>query len=475
MQEAPPLSDTKRALLDRYLRGTGSLGAKQIGRRPPGSIAPLSAAQEELYRRELRVPAIPPLYNECVNLRMLGPLDVVALERAFNEIIKRHEAWRTTFETDEGQPVQIIHPFTPARLPVVDLQRIPEAEREAAAFQLISDDVRRPFDLGRGPLLRPKLLKITQTEHRLFLTAHQIVLDGLSAYQIFPLELAAFYDNFSIGKSPTLPELPVQSADFASWQREWLDDAAAKQVDYWHKQLGSDVPVLSWPVKQRPVTRTFRGCIQNFSFPSLLSDRLKELSRRLNTTLFVVLLTGLATVLHRYTNQKEIVLGTLSPSGRKRSEVMGLLGYFLNPVALKLTFHSRTTFRELSSQAQTVLLEAMSNDDVPIERLAREFKMDDSSPSPFFTAAISLQPPMPNLNLPWSVTTMDVDSGGSPFDFYLAFIDTPEGLIGRAQFNPDLFDSKTIGCALQDLQDVLGNASRESIVTHAAGAKRSTA
>ncbi len=373
----------------------------------------------------------------------------------------------------------------PAQLPVVDLQGIPEAEREGAAVGLVSEDVRRPFDLHRGPLLRPTLVRINETEHRLFLTAHQIVLDGLSAYQIFPFELASFYKGFSAGKSVTLPELPVQCADFARWQREWLSGAAAKQVDYWRKQLGSELAVRSWPVKPRPVTRTFRGRIQNFSFPGLLSDRLKELSRRLNTTLFLVLLTGLATVLHRYTNQKEIVLGTLSPSGRKRSEVMGLLGYFLNPVALKLSFYSRTTFQELASQAQTVLLEAMSNDDVPIEQLAREFKVDDSSPSPFFTAAISLQPPMPNLNLAWTVTTMDVESGGSPWDFYLAFIDTPEGLIGRAQFNPDLFDSKTVGCVLQDLQDVLENASLESVVTSAriradkesatsgAGAKRS--
>ncbi len=463
MQEAPPLSDTKRALLERYLRGVGSLGALTIGRRPPGSIAPLSAAQEELYRRELRVPGIPLLYNECVTLRMLGALDVVALERAFNEVINRHESWRTTIETEAGQPTQIVHPVMPLRLPVVDLQEVPEAKREAAAVRLVSEDVRRPFDLHRGPLLRPRLVRINETEHRFFLTAHQIVLDGVSAYQVFPSELAIFYKGFSAGKSATLPELPVQCADFACWQREWLSGVAAKQVDYWRKQLGGELPVLSWPVKQRPVMRTFRGSVQNFSFPRPLSDRIRELSRRLSTTLFLVLLTGLATVLHGYTNQKEVVLGTLSPSGRKRSEVMGLLGYFLNPVALKLSFHNGTTFRELLLQAQTVLLEAMSNDDVPIERLARELQVDDSHPSPFFTAVISLQPPMANLDLAWSVTTMDVESGGSPWDFYLAFIDRPEGLIGRAQFNPDLFDTTTIGCALQDLQDVLGSASREAL------------
>jgi hypothetical protein len=303
---------------------------------------------------------------------------------------------------------------------------------------------------------------MSESEHRLFLTAHQIILDGLSAYQIFPSELAAFYQHFSAGTTPGLPELPVQAADFALWQREWLSVNAAKQVDYWRNRLGGGSLRASWPVKARPTTRRFRGCIHKFSFPKDLSDQIKELSRRLGTTLFLVLLTGLATVLQRYTSQKEIVLGTLSPSGRKRSEAMGLLGYFLNPVALKLNFHDQPTFRELSSQAQTVLLEAMSNDDVPIERLARELGLgDDSSPSPFFTAVISMQPPMRPMDLPWSVTTMDVDSGGSPWDFYLAFIDSADGLIGRAQFNPDLFDTKNIGCALQDLQHVLRSASQE--------------
>ena len=428
----------------------------------------MSVSQEQLYRREAQLPGIPPLYNECISVRMQGALDAVALERSLNEIIKRHEAWRTTFETNAGQPVQIVHPPMPVQVPVVDLRDLPEAQREAAAVRLAGEDARRPFDMPRGPLLRPKLVRIGATEHRFFLIAHQIILDGVSAYQIFPSELTAFYRGFSAGRSVTLPELPVQCADFACWQREWLSSIAAEQLAYWRRHLGVKLPALAWPTEPRPVTPSFRGSIQSFSFAGALSDHVKQLARQLGTTVFLVLVAGLAALLHRYTNQEEIVLGTLSPSGRKRSEVMGLLGYFLNPVALKLCFRGGMTFPELLLSAKTVLLEAMSNDDVPIERVAKDLAVSDGvSPSPFFRAAISLQPPMPNLDLAWNVTTMDVESGGSPWDFYLAFIDSPKGLIGRVQFNPDLFDVGTIGRVLQDLQEVLGNASAESVVMRA--------
>jgi len=479
MEEETSLSNPKRALVEKYLQGVGPGRMATIRRRPSESAAPLSVSQEELYRRELRVPGIPPLYNECITIRMKGALDVAALEKSFGQVIKRHEAWRTTFETSAGQPRQIVHPPMPVHVPVVDLRDFPEAERKAAAARLAGEDAQRPFDMSRGPMLRPRLMRINATEHRLFLIAHQIILDGVSAYQIFPSELATFYKGFSAGDSVTLPELPVQCADFACWQREWLSSAAANQLEYWRTQLGGELPALAWPAKAKSASPAFRGSIQSFSFGGPCSDRVKQLARQSGTTIFLVLLAGFATVLHRYTNQEEIVLGTLSPSGRKRSEVMGLLGYFLNPVALKLSLREGMTFSELLSSAKKILLEAMSNDDVPIERIAQELGVSgDISPSPFFTAAISLQPPTPNLDLAWSVTTMDVESGGSPWDFYLAFIDTAERLVGRAQFNPDLFDKTTIGRVLQDLEEALGSASPESLVSGesaagAAGTRRS--
>jgi non-ribosomal peptide synthetase component F len=178
-------------------------------------------------------------------------------------------------------------------------------------------------------------------------------------------------------------------------------------------------------------------------------------SKRLNSTLFLVLLTGLASVIHRYEKRGDVVLGTLSPSGRKQSEVMDLLGYFLNPVTLRLNCGAHATFGEFLQHARGVVSDAISNDDVPIERLARVLGGQEGSgsgPSAFFNVAVSLQPPTPKFGLPWSVTSMDVESGGSPWPLYLAFIDRPEGIIGRVQFNPDLFEIGTIKRLLQDLQ-----------------------
>ena len=453
MQGLGQLSEAKRVLFDRYSQGRDSSGPK-IGRRPQRSTALLSIVQEQLYCRELQFAGNPPLYNECITIRMLGPLDSDVLERSFNEIIRRHEAWRTSFETKAEQPIQVVHPPKPMQFSRVDLRGLPEAEREHEAVRLVGKDVRRPFQLNNGPLLRPTLVRMSDEEHRLFLVAHQIIVDGRSAYQIYPSELATHYKSFLAGQPSPLPELKIQCADFAWWQRESLKAEEARQVDYWRKQLGSNLPQHDWPMKKPDsVARFFDGCIHPFEFSPQLSAQVRAVSRQLNSTLFLVLLTGLATVIHRHAKGEDVVLGTLSPSGRKQGEVMDLLGYFLNPVALRLNCGVHTTFGELLNHSRSVLLDAISNDDVPIEHLARALgTQDDYGPSPFFNVAISLQPPTPDFGLPWSVTSMDVESGGSPWPLYLAFIDRPEGIIGRVQFNPGLFEIGTIKRLLQDLE-----------------------
>jgi hypothetical protein len=453
MQGLSQLSDAKRVLFDRYSKGRVSSGPK-IERRPQGVPVPLSLVQEQLYFRDLEFAGNAPLYNECVTVRMLGPLDPDVLLRSFNEIIRRHEVWRTSFETKAGQAVQIVHPHRPMQFSRIDLRGLVEAEREAEAVRLVSEDTRRPFQLDEGPLLRPTLARMSDGEHRLFLAIHQIVVDGRSAYQIYPSELAAHYKAFLAGRSSPLPELKIQCADFAWWQREYLNGEEARQINYWREQLGGNLPLRGWrTAKPSSAARSCYGRIHPFAFSPQLSTQVRELSRRLNSTLFLVLLTGLATVIHRYGERGDIVLGTLSPSGRKQSEVMDLLGYFLNPVSLRLNCGAYTTFDELLQHARGVVSDAISNDDVPIEHLARALEgQDGSGPSPFFNVAVSLQPPTPDLGLPWSVTSMDVESGGSPWPLYLAFIDRPEAIIGRVQFNPDLFEIETIKGVLQDLQ-----------------------
>ncbi len=423
----------------------------------------LSFSQEQLYLRELQAPEIPPLYNECVTLHIAGPLDVRILERCFTEIIRRHESWRTTFDSIGEKPVQVSHPAPemPIRLPLVDLRVLPRKEREAEAIRLVGEDARRPFDMRRGPLLRPTLVRMDDAEHRLYLIAHQIILDGMSAYQIFPSEMALLYKAFCNGQASPLPELPIQCADFARWQRDYLQGKEwARQVGYWRKQLPEKPEPLRWPnYRSRPPIRTFRGTIRNFALPKHLALDIKELSRREGVTLFMTLLTGFASLLYRYTNQEHIIVGTLSPAGRKRSEVLGLLGYFLNPVALLFRFGRRLTFREMLQETRKLISDAISHDDVPLEFLERELlQKTDASRSPFFTAAVSLQPPTPALDLEWTVTSMDVESGGASWDLYIAFIDRPDGLIGRAQFNPDLFHPEEISLMLEDLERLLGQA-----------------
>jgi pimeloyl-[acyl-carrier protein] synthase len=458
-------AETRTRVLAKYLSnraGQSSTPETKITKRPAGTVIPLSLSQEEILRHETRVPATWPLYNECINLSMEGPLDVAILERSFAEIVRRHEIWRSTFETVDGQNVQKVQPAAATKFPILDVSSFAPAEREAEIERHIGAGVREPFQLQNGPLLRPTLVRLDDSHHRLYVVAHQIVLDGMSVYQIFASELAALYKAFLSGQPSPLQDLPFQYADFARWQREWMKGEESKQLGYWREQLRGKVSPLDWPKSDGArengpsPSGNFHGALQLFSLPEDLSADLKQISRQENSTLFLTLLAAFAVLLHRYTDSKDLVVGTLSPSGRKRAEFLGLAGHFLNPVALRLNLEGDPTFRQLLAQAREVMCGAMGNDDVPIERIARELALDaESGQNPFFKVAISVQPPMPKLDFPWTVTTMDIDSGGSPWDFYLAFIEQPQGIIGRAQYNPQLLDSPAVTRVVRDFQNVL--------------------
>ncbi len=219
-----------------------------VARRPPDEPAPLGLAQEQVWRRSFRAADKPPLYNEVVTVYREGPLDVGVLERCLTEIIRRHEAWRSSFDTVDGQAVQLIHP-APAemKIPFVDLQGWPASQRGAEAVRLVSKQAQQPFDLKQGPLLKPLLLKLDANAYRLTIIAHQSIIDGISAYQVFPTELAALYEAFSTGNPSPLPELLVQYGDFAYWQRRWLrDEIREQQIAYWRKQLAGELPRSQW-------------------------------------------------------------------------------------------------------------------------------------------------------------------------------------------------------------------------------------
>jgi surfactin family lipopeptide synthetase A len=462
ISEVSPLSQTKQRLLARYLLGDPAQPRQEFGaitRRQSGEPVPLSLAQEQMWLREMQGPGLPPIHNESITIHRVGPLDVSVLERAFAEIIRRHEIWRTTFSLVNGVPVQVIHPApSDVSLSVVDLGRIPEGSRESEALRLATEEARRPFDLNRGPLVRAQLVTLDSQHHRLYLTMHRSIVDGVSAYQVLPLELTVLYEAFSQAKPSPLPELPIQYADFASWERGWVQgDVLASQLDYWRRQLVGELPVLRWPTDRlSPAVQTLRGGIRPFLLPKQLTSGLKELSRQDEVTLFMTLLAGLAALLRCYTQQQSIIIGTVATAGRKRPEAQPLLGHFLNPVALYFDLAGHQTFRDLMQQTRELLLGALLHDDVPFEYVVEDLKLKpDPSRHPLFQVVISLAPPLPPLPLGWDQTPMDVESGAAMWDLYLELSERANGIIGRAQYNPDLFQTTTITQTLKDLQFLL--------------------
>jgi hypothetical protein len=464
------VSDAERRRLERYLRSrelpVSVVADTAITRRTSTGPAPLSFSQEQVLRRSQQNAHKPPLYNECITVHRMGSLNVSALERSLTEIIRRHEIWRTSYDTLDGRPVQIVHAApNQSSLPVLDLRELPKAAQEAEVLRSVGRLTGSPFDLQRGPLLRFLLIRMDESVHRLFLIAHQSVVDGVSVYRVLPTELAALYEAFSQGNPSPLPEPTIQFADYTEWQRRQFDVREMDgQISYWRERLAGELPVLCWPAgHRRPKTTSYRGLIRPFAFPNHLTVALRSTAQHEGVTLFMTLLSGFVALLHRYTMQADVLVGTLSPAGRKRTEVQELLGYFLNPVALRFDLSSNPRFRELLQQAGEVVSEAVSNDDLPFELLAERLKPgSESGPYPFIDAAISLQPPVPATVRPgWDVTSMDVGSGGSPWDLYLAFIDRPGGMIGRAQYNPDRFGDRTITRMLRDLEALLGAATSQ--------------
>jgi amino acid adenylation domain-containing protein len=415
----------------------------------PGQVhAPVSYAQQQVWVHAQLVPETP-IYNEPITFHRKGTLDVQVLERVLTEIVDRHEAWRTVFRVVDGEPVQVVQGAMPVRLRIADLKGVPAAARESEARRLAVEDALRPFDLSRGPLFRTLLVHFSDTEHRLFLTLHHIIFDGYSIYRVLLPELARLYNSFSAGKPSDLPALPTQYPEFARWEQEWLPQGGrlASQLGYWRKQLGRNASVLQLPADHpRPPAQSFRGAIQPVSFSKTLRDAVKLLSQREGATLFMGMIAAFAVLLSRYSSCEDVSIGTVS-SGRKRSQLEGLLGYFLNPVVLRNDLSGDPTFRELLRRTREVTLDALSNDDAPFTQVVNEVDPDRSlSHNPLFQALLTLEPPMSESQDGWTValTQSEVDTGLSKLDLCLELDDRASGLVGRFKYSSDLFEPATV-------------------------------
>ncbi|PYX26591.1 MAG: non-ribosomal peptide synthetase, partial [Acidobacteria bacterium] len=464
MPDISDLSDGKRILLQQYLSGnavSSSEGKAHIAPRPRGNTAPLSLAQEQVWLHGQMAPPGVPVYNETLTIRRSGPLDVAALERTFAETIRRHEIWRTTFELRDGQPVQVVHPADAAfKLPLVDLREIPEPEREQKAVRIARAVARAPFNLHEGPLLRATLVKLSEGDHRLFLTFHQMIFDGVTAYQVFLPELSAIYLAFSQNQPSPLPDPRIQYADYAIWQREQTNpEAIAGQLAYWQSKLAGELPVLAWPSDQfRPALQTYRGEIQTAVMSKELLQNLKTLGQEQRVSLFMILVAGFASVLHRYTGQANIILGTPS-AGRSLPELEKMVGYFLNILPLRIDFSGDPTFLELLVRARETVLGALSNSDVPLTQLVETIRpAPDPARNPFFQAAISIEPLIETVDSGWSATQSDIGTGASKLDLYIDVDERPEGIAGPVTYNPDVFNAEEISRLIQHWRTFLEGA-----------------
>ncbi len=469
MSATTTLSDAKRKLLEKLSKGIGSqsrVQAEQIAKRPSGVPTSLASSQEQVLNREDSVPQIPPLYNESVTIYRYGPLDIVALEKSFTEVIRRHEIWRSTYDFVDGARAHIVHP-APERipLPLVDLRSLPKAERLAEMTRRVTEMARQPFDMKQGPLVRAILVRLEELEHRLCLIVHQSILDGISVYHVLLSELASLYEAFAAQKPSPLPELPIQFGDYAYWQRDWLATGVLEQqAAFWKKALREQVPPLAWPNRNpRPPMQSFRGAIEPFNCSEEFTRPVRSLSQQMGSTLFVTLLTAFLVLLHGYTRQTHITIGTVSPAGRKRSETQKLMGYFLNPVPLRLYLTGEETFFSLVQRTQEVISAAIGHDDIPFEFIVRELQPEpDPSRNPFFTVAASLEPPLADVGPQWSLTPMDVECGGARWDVYFVWDDRPTGMIGRVQYNPDLFERSEIVSMVRDFMGLLERIIRDT-------------
>lgn len=404
------------------------------------------------------------VYNEYAALiRLEGILNRAALQQSFNEILRRHEALRTNIVVVDEQPVQKIRPHTPLNIPVVDLQGL-DPQTQAGKIQAAIAQAQQPFNLERDLLIRIQILCLGELEHILTVTIHHLVYDGWSQ-GIFVKELSTLYNNFCNNQPSPLNPLAIQYADFAHWQREWFQgEILQSQQNYWQKQLGGSLPVLNLPTDlPRAPRQTYRGTRYQQALPKTLTEGMEALSKSENVTPFMTWLAAFVTLLYRYTQQEDVLVG--SPiANRNKPEIAGLIGCFVNTIVLRSQLSGHWTFLELLTQVREVTLGAYAHQDLPFEKLVELLHPErDLSISPLFQVMFAFQN---NSIDPWNlqdltVTELEVEHQTAKFDLTLFLEFTPEGLVGVWEYNRDLFAAATVERMAEHFQTLLAAIVRD--------------
>ncbi len=404
---------------------------------------PMSFAQQRLWFMDQLSPDNP-FYNVETSTPIDGPLDVTALKKTVNEIVRRHAILRTTFRMIDGALRQIVANSLSIKLNVVDLQSLPKDQQEREVRHLNTQMAREQFDLQRGPLLRTSLLKLTPSRHLYSLTMHHIICDGWSM-GIFGREMQTLYKAFASNKPSPLQDLPIQYGDFATWQKQWFkSDGMKQQLVYWKKQLEGLQPLQVPTDRPRPTVQNYCGAYHNFSFSQSFTNALIQLGCSEGATLFMTLLAGFMVLLHRYSGQEDIVVGTYI-ANRNRAEIEDLIGFFLNTLVLRCNIGGKPTFRDLIRRVRSMALSAYAHQDLPFDKLVEELQPErDLSRNPLFQVTIQLQNAPTNTVHEDPTRILDFKRGSAIFDIALMLFETPQGLNGQIEYSTELFDAETI-------------------------------
>lgn len=456
------LSGAKQSLLLKRLGGEDhSVTARRaIPRRAPGGgPVPLSFAQERLWFLDRMDPG-KPTYNIPYAFRLHGPLRIDFLRTALGEIVRRHEALRTTFSMIDGTPVQRIGAPAPVDLPLLDLGGMPGEEGEARARILAHEEAHLPFDLERGPLFRARIARLAPDDHLLLITVHHIVFDGWSD-GLFFRELRILFEAAADGRAPSLEEPPLQYADYALWQRNLLQgEELSRQMSYWKNVLRGDLPVLELPADfPRPAVQAHGGRTTTLLLPPALHEALVEMSSRLNVTLFMTLLAAFDVLLHRYCAQDDVIVGT-PIAGRSQPETEGVIGFFVNTLVLRTDCSGDPGFRELLVRVRDGALGAFEHQDVPFEKVVEEIHPHRTSwHAPVIQALFVLQRLESRWDAAGGIRWTDVRPrlDAAKFDITLSVQESADGLLACLEHRTDLFSGSTARRMLKHFRSLLSS------------------